>query len=215
MKVVGYQVVDEQVIGKGGFLTLRRLRLRLRRDDGSLSEEGLYDFVERPMGLDAGVLALYQRVAGGRIDVLLRDGLRVPMDFGRVQSRDVVPRPFTEVVAGILEAGEVGPEALRKRAAAEAYEEAGLRIAPDSVELLGAPMHPTPGMCPELFYFAAAQVSAAERSGACVPPTDGSPFEEGATLRWLDLDDALAACAAGTITDMKTELVLRRLKARI
>src|SRR5207302_2313094 len=99
---------------EGGFLTLRRMRLRLRRADGSLSDEGLYDFVERPMGLDAVVLALYQRVAGDRVDVLLRDGLRVPMDFGRSPTRDIVPRPFTEVVAGILETGETGPEALRK-----------------------------------------------------------------------------------------------------
>ena len=35
----GYDIVSDERIGVGGFLTLRRLRLRVRRSDGSLSGE--------------------------------------------------------------------------------------------------------------------------------------------------------------------------------
>jgi ADP-ribose pyrophosphatase len=65
-------------------------------------------------------------------------------------------------------------------------------------------------MCPELFHLAAAEVR--DPSAGVAPPTDGSPFEEGGRLRWLDLEDALARCRAGEIDDMKTELILRRLR---
>ena len=44
---------------------------------------------------------------------------------------------------------------------------------------------------------------------------DGSPFEEGASLEWVALDEALRRCDAGTIVDLKTELALRRLQSRI
>jgi 8-oxo-dGTP pyrophosphatase MutT (NUDIX family) len=208
-----YRVLEEQVVGQGGFLTIRRLRLRLEREDGSLTDEGLYDFVERPVGLDAVVLGLWCRTATG-IEVLLRDALRVPLDFGRAD-RARRPTRFTEVVAGILEVGEESEAAIRRRAAAEALEEAGLSVPEARIELLGAPLHPTPGMCPELFHLAACEVTLEERAAAVPPPLDGSPFEEGARLRWVGLDAALAECESGAIADMKTEVLLRRLRARL
>jgi hypothetical protein len=58
-------------------------------------------------------------------------------------------------------------------------------------------------------YFAAVEVDPAtqvELAG------DGSAMEEGATTRWLDLDDAIAACVRGEISDLKTEVGLRRLR---
>jgi ADP-ribose pyrophosphatase len=203
-----YEILDERVVGEGGFLTIRRLRLRLRRADDTLTSEGLYDFIERPMGLDAVVVALWHRDGGGGVQVLVRGGLRVPVDFGRPESLRT-PRPFFELVAGIIEAGEEGEAALLRRAADEAHEEAGLVIPVSAIERLGAPLFPTPGMCPELFHFVAARVD--DPSAAHLPAGDGSPFEEGAVLRWLPLDEALAACARGQISDMKTELGLRRL----
>jgi ADP-ribose pyrophosphatase len=194
----GFQVVSDERVGEGGFLRLRRLRLKLVRGDGTLTAEGLYDFVERPMGLDAVVLALWHRrpiSEGGGVDVLLRESVRVPIAFGR----DEGFRTMLELVAGILEVGDE----LSARAIAEAHEEAGLTVA--SVEPLGPPLYPTPGMCAEKFFFACAEV--AEPDAAVVPPGDGSPFEEGARLHWIDLDAALVKS-----DDMKTELGLRRLK---
>ncbi len=215
MEIVGYQVLDERVVGEGGFLTIRRLRLRLLRQDGSLSDEGLYDFVERPIGLDAVVLALWHRRSekeGGAIEVLLREGLRVPLHFGRPDRArpGAAPERFAELVAGILEKGEDDESSIQRRAATEAFEEAGLTVAPSSVIRLGAATFPTPGMCAERFVLVACEV--ADPKSATPPPGDGSPFEEGARLLWRELDDAIAACVRGEIADMKTEVTLRRLK---
>jgi 8-oxo-dGTP pyrophosphatase MutT (NUDIX family) len=206
----GYDIVSDERIGVGGFLTLRRLRLRVRRSDGSLSGEGLYDFVERAMGADAVVLVLWHRAPDG-VRVLLRTAPRVPLWF-----RDpALGRCHSEVVAGILEAGEDDWPAMQRRAVAEAYEEAGVRIAAADVTRLGAASFPTPGMFAELFHFAAAEVREHILAAAEPPPTDGSPFEEGATLEWLPLDEALRRCEAGAIADLKTELALRRLRATL
>jgi ADP-ribose pyrophosphatase len=210
----GYEVLDDRVVGQGGFLTIRRLRLRLLRDDGSRTGEGVYDFVERPMGLDAVVLALWCRRADGGVDVLVRDGLRVPMHFGRGK-KEGPPARFTELVAGILETGEEDDASLRRRAVAEAHEEAGLTIDGARLQLLGAATYPTPGMCAEQFRLAACEVDPSARAAMVTPPLDGSPFEEGALLRWIDLERAIAACVDGEISDMKTEVALRRLRERL
>jgi ADP-ribose pyrophosphatase len=210
-KVTAYEVLDDRVVGEGGFLTIRRLKLRLLREDGTRTREGLYDFVLRPMGLDAVVVALWHRTPAG-VEVLVRDGLRVPVHFGRPGApAEGTPERFTELVAGIIETGEDGEAALKRRAAAEAHEEAGLTVDAEDIALLGAATYPTPGMCPELFHLVACEVSDAQRDAACVPGGDGSPFEEGAEIRWIPLADAIAACVRGEIPDMKTELTLRRL----
>ena len=44
------------------------------------------------------------------------------------------------------------------------------------------------------------------------PAGDGSPMEEGAVLVVYPLAQALAMCARGEIIDLKTELILRRLR---
>jgi 8-oxo-dGTP pyrophosphatase MutT (NUDIX family) len=206
MSFKNYEIVSDERVGEGGFLRLRRLRLRVRREDGSLSAEGLYDYVERPVGNDAVVVVLWHRAAEG-VRVLLRNAPRVPLWFARGPE---VGRHVTELVAGILEAGEDDWPAIQRRAAAEAYEEAGVRIDAATVQRLGPPAFPTVGMYPELFHFVAAEV--ADPIVVDTPPTDGSPFEEGATVEWLGLDEALARCAAGTLRDLKTECALRRLR---
>src|SRR5262249_42308766 len=132
----GFQVVSDEHVGAGGFLTLRRLRLKLVRADGTLTNEGLYDVVERPVGLDAVVLALWHRREDGGIDFLLRESVRVPLVFGRPMEERL--HGIVELVAGILESGEDDFAALQKRAAAEALEEAGLTIPVTAFEALGA-----------------------------------------------------------------------------
>jgi ADP-ribose pyrophosphatase len=74
-------------------------------------------------------------------------------------------------------------------------------------------MYPTPGMFAERFHFLSCEVD--DPSQAHPPEGDGSPFEEGAELTWMPLADALAACAAGQISDLKTELGLRRLTEQL
>ena len=61
----------------------------------------------------------------------------------------------------------------------------------------------------EKFYFVAVEVDPTTQRPLA---GDGSPMEDGARTRWLALDDAIAACVRGDITDLKTELGLRRLR---
>jgi hypothetical protein len=61
----------------------------------------------------------------------------------------------------------------------------------------------------EKFYFAAVEVDPATQQPLA---GDGSPMEEGARTTWLLLDDAIAACRSGALSDLKTELGLRRFK---
>jgi ADP-ribose pyrophosphatase len=212
-EVIELEVDRDEVVGTGGFLAIRRLRLRTRRADGTRSEPVTCDFLERPLGLDAVVVAVWARVDGA-VEVLLREQLRPALWFGR---RDHLPpvadaRPgflLTEVVAGIVEAGDVGEAGLRARAAREVAEEVGFDVADQDVVLLGAGSFPSPGAMAERFWLAAVEVDPA---GQREPEGDGSPLEEGASSYWLELDAAIAAAVAGTLSDAKTELALRRLR---
>lgn len=211
------EILSDEMIGEqGGFLALRRLRLRNVRSDGSRSAPYLCDYLTRAKGIDAVVVAVYARVAG-QVQVLLRDGLRVPLHLGRSPDEPPVPdaRPyllFREVVAGIIEREDRGELGIRQRAALEVAEEAGFTVEPTAVELLGAGTFPSPGAMPEKFWFTCVEV---DPRHAGTPMGDGSPMEEGARLEWLELDAAIAACVAGTIEDAKTEIVLRRLRDRL
>ncbi len=214
--IVGFDIESDQVVGQdGGFLGIRRLRVRNRRSDGTRSEPYLCDYVVRPKGLDAVVVAVYAGSQAAGYRVLLRDELRPPLVFAR--AGEGLPLPderdhllFTGVVAGILEAGDRGEEGIRRRAAIEVWEEAGYRVAADDVAMLGAGTFPTPGALPEKFWLASVHI--ADPDARAEPPGDGSPMEEGAAIRWLGLDDAIAACTRGDIADAKTELALRRLR---
>jgi ADP-ribose pyrophosphatase len=213
-RIVGLEVERHEEVGGGGFLTLQRLTLRNRRADGSLSRPYGCDYVLRPIGLDAIAVAVFSR-ACGRVQVLVRDGLRPVLAMGRSGAPHPLPdrRSYlflTEVVAGIVEAEDQGEEGLRRRAALEVAEEAGFAVDPSGVFLLGAGGFPAPGIIGEKLWLAAAEVSDPSAQGPL--DGDGSAMEEGAVTRWLDLDEAIAACVAGDIEDFKTELALRRLR---
>jgi ADP-ribose pyrophosphatase len=214
-RITSIEVDHDEEVGGGGFLRIRRLRIRTRRADGSTSRPATCDFLERPLGLDAVAVAVYARRADG-IDVLLREGLRPALWFGRRVALPVAdPRPgflLEEVVAGILEEQDVGLAGIRRRVADEVHEEAGFTVDPDAVELLGAPVFLSPGALPDKLWLAAVEVDPAAQ--AAVALGDGSPFEEGGATAWLDLDEAIAACVAGDLEDAKTELALRRLRER-
>jgi ADP-ribose pyrophosphatase len=213
--IVELVVDSDERHGAGGFLEVRRIRLRNRRADGSLSAQYISDSIAREMGQDAVVVVVYARTPRG-IEVLVRDGLRPALVFGRDPALAPLPEPppalfLSELVAGVIETGEVGEAALRARAAAEVEEEAGFVIDPATVELLGAGSFASPGCVVEKDYFACVEVDpAAQRPLA----GDGSPMEEGARTRWLLLEDAIAACVRGDLVDMKTEIGCRRLAER-
>jgi len=215
-RTVDVVVDSDERVGGGGFLEIRRLRLRNRRADGTISGPYVCDAIARPYGQDAVVVAVYARRGPDhhRVDVLVREGLRPALVFGREAARAPLAeaRPtlyLTELVAGIVEDGDRGEDGLRARAAHEVHEEAGFVVAPSAITLLGAGMYPSPGSMVEKFYFVAVEVDPAAQGPLA---GDGSPMEEGARTRWLALDDALAACMRGEIEDLKTELGLRRLR---
>jgi ADP-ribose pyrophosphatase len=216
-KIADIEVLSDEIVGReGGFLAIRRLRLRNRRADGSLSAPYLCDFLARPYGIDAVVVALYHRAADG-VRVLLRECLRPPLALGR--PAELLPEPdrrkyllFTELVAGIIERDDVGIDGIKHRAAEEAREEAGFRIDPATVMMLGD-VFPSPGAMAEKFWLTAAEV--ADPADHSALDGDGSPMEEGGSVRWMLLDQAIAACVRGDIEDAKTELALRRLRDRL
>ena len=208
--VVELVVESDERVGSGGFLEIRRMHLRNRRRDGSQSARYICDSIARPYGQDAVVVAIHD----AQRRVLVREGLRPALFFGRDATRaplhEDAPAPMlTELVAGILEDGDIGEAGLRTRAADEVLEEAGFVVDPAAIALLGAGMFPSPGSMVEKFYFVAVEVDPAAQQPLA---GDGSPMEDGARTRWLALDDAIAACVRGDITDLKTELGLRRLR---
>jgi ADP-ribose pyrophosphatase len=211
-RVDGLIVDGDERVGDGGFLAIRRLHLRNARGDGSTSPAYVCDVIARPYGQDAVVVAIY---SGDR--VLLRRCLRPALAFGRDAEAAPLPEPapelmLEELVAGIVEVGDRGEPGLRARAAAEVREEAGFTVDPAAVILLGAGMLPSPGCMVEKFYFTAVEVDPETQQS---PAGDGSPMEEGATTRWLGIDDAIDACVRGELSDLKTELGLRRLRERL
>ncbi len=120
-------------------------------------------------------------------------------------------------MAGVLEPGEQGLDALRRRGAAELSEEAGLTVAPERLDVLGGPFFLVPGIASEKIHVLAVEVERGAAPDAHDAPHegDGSPLEEGADLRWRALGAAIAACERGEIEDAKTEVALRRLASRL
>ncbi len=206
----------ERLGPKAGFLRLSRLLVQNLYEDGSESKPYPCDLVSR-RGTDAVTIALYQRLEGGRVRVGLRANLRPPVWLRRAKDSLLFPdrEPCDlcyETVAGILEPSDQGQgleAALRLRAHAECREEVGLDVPPDSFEPLGPPSFPSPGITDEKVFFLAAEVDFSE---ARAPQGDGSVMEEVGGLVLMDLEAFLRGT---TPTDMKTDLALRRLAARI
>jgi ADP-ribose pyrophosphatase len=220
-KISGIELLEDRTATSRcdeGFLHVRRYRARNRRADGTASNEYRIDVIDRP-ALDAVAVCLWARTGCG-VEVLTRRGLR-PAAYFRRGRATVLPEPeyllVEELVAGVIEPGERGLDALRRRAADEVREETGLEIAPERLELLGGPIFMLPGIASEKIHLVAGEV---ERGGGpavleAPGPGDGSPLEEGAELRWRPLEEAIAACEGGAIEDAKTEIALRRLAARL
>jgi ADP-ribose pyrophosphatase len=212
--ITRFEIVSDERFGEGGFLQLRRCWLRNVRTDGTRSEKYICDFVERPRGLDAIAVVIWRQEPDRKVRVLIRAGLRPPLQIGRPGihfiplDEPACPLLNPEIVAGLVEPSDHGEAGLRRRAAIECAEETGYPVSPEQVVLLGAGAMPVPGLLPEREYFAAVEVSGAP--GA--PSGDGSPMEEGAGIRWWDLEEAISACVRGEISDFKTELGLRRFR---
>ena len=219
-RVTAIEIVEDRTASSRcdeGFLRVKRYRARNRRADGSVSAEYAIDVIDRAT-LDAVAVCLFARTARG-VEVLTRSGLRPAPAFRRGRPTALPEREvllLEEVIAGVVEPGEVGLDALRRRAAAEVQEEAGIAVPPERFEPLGAPLFVHPPVSSDRFHLLAAEVPRGAADELEAPLLgDGSPHEEGAMLRWRRLDDAIAACERGEIEDAKTEVAFRRLAARV
>lgn len=195
-----------------GFLHVRRLRVRNVRADGSHSTVYRVDVVDRPR-LDAVAVLLWRRGAQG-LEFLTRQNLRPAAHFRREKMPNLPDGRShlfcEEIVAGLLEADDLGEAGLRHRAVEEVFEEAGFRVAPEAVVLLGPPFFVAPGIISEKIYLAAVEVTGLQASS---PQGDGSPLEEGGAISWRSRASLESALGDGTIQDAKTELALRRFLA--
>jgi ADP-ribose pyrophosphatase len=215
MKVIDLELADCELLGDGGFSRLRRCRARNVLEDGSRSPAYTLDMVERPGRADA--VAVLPCGAADPVRVLLRRGLRPALRLARSgQPTREGTEPgilHLEAVSGILEPADQGEEGLRRRAAAELEEEAGLLVDHGQVQQLGPPVCLSPGLMAERIYFC--WVPARLDARDVRPAGDGSLLEQGAETVVLELDQALEECARGVIQDAKTEIALRRLKQQL
>lgn len=200
-----------------GFLRIVRVTISNQYADGTSSPPYVAEYVTRPKGLDGVVVVVWRSdSSGGEPWVLLRTNLRPGVALGRVNAPIAVPDAapsiaLTEVVAGIVEASDLGLDGLVARVCAEVREEAGYSITGDHVTWLGNASFPSPGVMPEKHYYAAVRITEATQYET--PEGDGSPFEEGAVTRWMPLREAIAGCERGAISDAKSELALHRFAA--
>ncbi len=196
-----------------GFLQVRRLRCRNRREDGTGSVVYRVDMVDRPR-LDAVAVVVYRRAEDGRVELFTRQNLRPAAFFRKDKSKTMEGEPshlfVEEIVAGLLELEDKGEAGIRTRAAAEVGEEAGFEVTPEEVFSLGGPIFLAPGILSEKIFLCAVDVTGKAQKP---PPGDGSPLEEPGGMRWRPLREVLAACRSGEVQDAKTEVGAYRLAA--
>lgn len=233
-EVVDLEIVEDRTQrsrSDEGFLRVRRLQLRNVYADGGRSEAYPCDIVSR-IRTDAVAVVIYEIGSGGAagagpaagaatagrrtVRVALKTGFRAPVFFRR---RLALTQPdarlygvIAEIVAGMLEPEDVGPDGIDRRAGHECLEESGIEATPDRMEALGAESFPSPGITDEKVHFRALEARIDARGA---PRGDGSAMEEGGGVVVMTVEEAIVACRRGEIPDMKTELALVRLCDRI
>jgi ADP-ribose pyrophosphatase len=69
-----------------------------------------------------------------------------------------------------------------------------------------------PGIVSEKMFPCAVEVTGKPQSR---PEGDGSPLEEGSTMRWREIGELIRACRSGEIQDARTEIGATRLLAML
>lgn len=197
-----------------GFLTLERLLACNRYAGGGRSRPYRFDVVHR-RGVDVVAIVPFY-FSGERLMIVLKEGFR-PGLFLRSRLRLPVPdrqiyTSVIEAVAGSLEPGDRGEWGVDRRAAAELFEEAGLRPAGGRLLRLGSGFFPSHGQSTEKVHLRAARVDPRRRVN---PPGDGSVNEADSGLLVLEAGAVLKSCRSGRIEDPKIEIGVARLSRRL
>lgn len=182
---------------------IQRLKVRNEYEGGSFSRPYHLDIVTHK-GVDAvGILPWWRK--DGEIQVMLLRSFRPAQMFRPVDPRE---DPFlVEIIAGVLEEGEHDRKGVRRRAALETLEEAGIRVAEEDLEFLGQPFFSSPGLYTEKLWLCAIEVDPEIEREAIL---DGSVMEELIETFTLPLSEARSRCLDGGIVDAKTEIALER-----
>lgn len=212
--IAAIEIIEDRSPGGDRFLVLRRLVVRNRYADGTVSEPYPIDYIDR-RGMDSVAITLWYRAAG-KIFVCIRRGIRAAVWFRRTQGRplpDEIPYDLPyEAIAGSVEPQDNGMDGLIARACAEAWEEAGSKVAPPQCDYLGSIL-PSHGQSSERIYLFAAEINPEKIQP---PPGDGSVNEAAAPPpEWRTSDEILKLCRSGEIEDPKIEIGLRRLLERL
>jgi len=207
------ELVRDISLSAKGFLQVREVELQNRYDDGSTSAPYRYFLVERSR-LDAVAIVLYRKGKAG-LELVLRSQLRPPLVFRREYD---VPLPETEtgavqweLPAGLIEPGEHGEQGLFARAAAETLEEVGVAIGPERFRTLGSAAALCPGVIAEKIHFVSAEIL--DTDEWVVADGDGHVLESHSHSVFVSLATALAAVEGGAVSDIKTEVGIRRAEA--
>ncbi len=206
---------EPDTLSWGGFLTLQRHRMRNVFTDGNASPWYHLESAHPPF-VDAVVLVLYAQQPEGNALVAFRRGVRPSLVLRALDENlkqmdgGALTGVNWELPAGGIEPQDLEPGGvgLLGRACLEAWEEAGLKVAEDELFALGPPSFAAPAICNERLHFLAARV---DPDTAQPPPGDGHPMEQGGSMAFVPLKEALEWCRKGGIIDIKSEVGLQRL----
>ena len=177
------------------FFTLKHHRCQIEYPDGTLSEEFHHDIVSRK-NPDAAVMIAYH-IKNCEPMIYLRSCIRPSL-----ANRFFEGGSIWELPAGIIE-NETAEEA----AAREVEEEVGFKVEVSDMRLLGPPSFTCVGMTAEMMYFFAVKV---DPNSQGEPKLDGSPLEKGGVVTPVCLSKIRCMISSGQISDLKTEVAVRR-----
>ncbi len=212
MKIKKVHVLDHHTckIWENGFFVHHAYLLRNEYQDGTLSAPYRNEFFDR-RGLDC-VSVLPFRKGDEGVEVGILRAFRPAIYFRSKKKLSLPEREYVwiyESVAGSLEPGEYGEDAVRKRAALELAEEAGFWVSPEKLIRLGGGFFPSHGQSTEKIFLFAVDVGGVEKGSAS---GDGSVNEALNEIEFFGINKVLSMCRSGRIEDPKIEIGVIRLR---
>jgi len=212
LRIKKVHVLDHHIcqIWENGFFTHHAYLLQNEYEDGILSRPYRNEFFDRK-GLDC-VAVLPYRISREGTEVGILRAFRPAVYFRSEKEKPLPERNYTwiyECVAGSLEPGDIGEEAVRNRVAMELDEETGFCIPPEEFISLGGGIFPSHGQSTEKIFIFAANVTGVKKGTAS---GDGSVNESLNTIEFHEINEILSMCRGGQIEDPKIEIGVTRLK---
>lgn len=200
---IGIEVLEETTHGGEGFLFVKRNKVNFHFPSKK-TKSYTVDVAERKR-LHAVAVVPYRHIDDQTL-IYLRSAIRpaIAIQEDTIETGAIsYDGNLWEIPAGLIESNEDAHITAQR----ELMEEMGFDLPNHRISRLGYASHSAVGICGETISFFAANVA---NIGQTIPSLDGSPMEEGAAIYAITADDAMNAILSGEITDMKTELGIRR-----